>query len=234
MKLVILAAGKGSRFLPLTKEIPKGLILINEKPLLEHVLKPYLPHVSDIIFIINDELGHKIEKHFGNSYQGHNMQYIVQTESNPKGTLSALLLAKEHLLEEKLFCVSNCDDLLKEIDISQAIQKQKPGIGITTSTMPWNYLSIETEPQMNVTGFKRHKREDSDLINGNFSNGFYILSPKVFEFTPIQMRDGEFGLPQTLFENLNKQPLDGFMFEKWQSVNGPNDIVDAEKFLNHD
>ncbi|MGI9118208.1 MAG: nucleotidyltransferase family protein [Minisyncoccia bacterium] len=232
MKLIVLAAGKGTRFLPITKDIPKGLIPINRKPLLEHVLKPYLPHVSDIIFVINDELGYKLKEHFGTNFKNHNVYYVIQDKNTPKGTMSALTLAKEHVLQEKLFCVSNCDDLLKEEEIVDAFKKQEPGIGITFSKMPWNYLSIDTNVHGIVTGFRRHTQEEGLVLEDYFSNGFHILSNKVFEFEKIKTRDGEFGLPQTLFENLKELTLKGFIFKKWQAVNGPSDLPNAEDFIN--
>lgn len=232
MKLIVLSAGKGTRFLPLTKEVPKGLIPIKGKPLLEHVLESYLPHISDIIFVINDELGHKIQNHFKDNFKGHDVYYVIQNENSPKGTMSALTLAKDHVLQEKLFCVSNCDDLLHKDEVINALEQKKPGIGITLSKMPWNYLSIDTDNSGVVTGFRRHTKEDGLMLEDYFSNGFHILSNKVFDFEPIKTRDGEFGLPQTLFENLYEQPLQGFIFKKWQPVNGPGDLTGAENFIN--
>ena len=48
---------------------------------------------------------------------------------------------------------------------------------------------------------------------------------------PVLTRDGEMGLPQTLFVNLDSYPLKAFDFKKWQSVNGPEDVVGAESFI---
>jgi hypothetical protein len=64
-----------------------------------------------------------------------------------------------------------------------------------------------------------------------FYNGFNILDNKVFNFIPITTRDGELGLPHTLFANLETYPLKAFNFKKWETVNTPKDIADAEKFI---
>lgn len=230
MKLIILAAGKGTRFHPLTQTIPKGLIPILDKPLLEHVLDAYLDSVDDIIFVINDQLGYMIQNHFGLEYKGHTISYIIQTEQDSKGTLSALSLCKD-VIGDNIFCVSNCDDLVLKIDVENAIKQNIPGIGLSKATMPWYYLSIDTDDTNFVTGFRRHVKEDNQTITDNFSNGFYVLTPKIFDMTPVLTRDGEMGLPQTLFANLDSYPLKYFDFKKWQSVNSPEDVSGAENFI---
>lgn len=232
MKLILLAAGKGTRFYPLTETIPKGLISILGKPLLEHVLDAYLDSVDDIIFVINDELGSQIQNHFGSLYKGHTISYIIQTQQNARGTLGALSLCKD-AIGENMFCVSNCDDLVLKEDVKNAIQQNIPGIGLSRATMPWYYLSIDKGENDFVTGFRRHLKEDSLMIEDSFSNGFYILSPEIFDMTPILTKDGEMGLPQTLFANLDKYPLKVFDFSRWQSVNGPDDVEGAEGFLKY-
>lgn len=230
VKLIVLAAGRGTRFYPLTETIPKGLVLILGRPLLEHVLDSYLDSVGDIIFVINDQLGFMIRDYFGIEYKGHGISYIIQTEQDSRGTLGALSLCKDAVGKE-VFCVSNCDDLVLKEDVEHAIKQNIPGIGLSKATMPWYYLSIDTEENNFVTGFRRHVKEDGATIQDNFSNGFYVLSPEVFDMEPVLTRDGEMGLPQTLFANLDTHPLKGFDFKKWQSVNGPEDVSGAEAFL---
>ncbi len=239
MKLVILAAGYGTRFYPLTKEIPKGLIKLGDKTLLDYVVAPYLNHVSDIVFVINDELGWMIKEYFGDNYKNHNIAYTVQTPEHKRGTLSALKLCKD-LIGEGLFCVSNCDDLLLEEDIERAIECAVPGMGISHVVMPYNYLGIDSGDGAGgkdgksgdfVTGFRRHNKEDGEKVLDYFANGFYVLSREIFDFPEIETRDGEIGLPHTLFANLQNYPLKAFEFTKWQSVNGPDNMEAAEEFI---
>lgn len=229
MKLIILAAGKGTRFYPLTKEIPKGLIKLGNKTLIDHVIAPYLNHVSDIIFVINDELGWMIKEYFGNNYKNHNISYVIQTAEHKRGTMSALKLCKDEI-REGLFCVCNCDDLLLEEDIEKAIKCAAPGIGITHTVMPQNYWGINIENNF-ATSFRRHNKEDGEKVLDYFANGFYVLTPEIFDFPEIETRDGEIGLPHTLFANLSNYPLKAFAFQKWQSVNGPDNMESAEEFI---
>ncbi len=227
MKIIILTAGKGLRFLPITNTIPKGMVSILNEPLLKHVVEPYLKCVTDIIFVVNDGLGIKIKDYFGGEYLGHKIFYKIQKEQ--KGTMDALLTCRDLIKEDELFCVSNADDLLKESDIEKAILENKIGAGISKKIMPKNYLGVKVENDF-VKGFIRHE-DKNDLIEDNYCNGFFILDKKVFDFEPVATRDGELGLPHTLFANLNTYPLKTFTFGSWETVNRPEDIENAEKFL---
>lgn len=203
------------------------MIPILGKPLLSHVLAPYLPHVSDIIFVVNNELGIKIKKYFKKNYLGHKVFYKIQAEQ--KGTMDALMTCKDLIKGPELFCVCYGDDLLKEKDIKSAINEVVIGSGVSRRVMPKNYLGVQVDNKY-ILGFVRHGAE-KDKIEDLFYNGFNILDKKVFEFMPIQTRDGELGLPHTLFANLDTYPLKAFTFESWETVNSPQDIPDAEKFI---
>ncbi len=230
MKLIILAAGKGTRFHPVTKEIPKGLLPLGEKKLLEYVLDPYLSYVSDLIFIINDELGYQIKDFFQDSYKGHSVFYEIQKSTDQKGNYFALSLAKKHVEQEELFCVCNCDDLVLEEDVKNAVTSDSPGIGVSFTKMPWYYLGIDFIDGY-ISGFRRHEKEQGLVAEDYFSNGFHILTPQIFNFIPVSTKDGELGLPQTLFQNLDMYPLKAYVFHIWQAVNNPEELVLANDFI---
>ena len=227
MKLIVLAAGLGKRFLPATKPTPKGKNPILGKPLLKHIVEPYLKYVSDIIFVINNPLGRQIKKYFKKNYFGHKVFYRIQAK--PKGTMDALLVCQDLINENELFCVCNGDDLLQETDIKNAIEEKVIGIGISKKIMPKSYLGIKVENEC-VLGFVRHTTKNN-YVEDIFYNGFNILDKQVFEFQPISTRDGELGLPQTLLAKLDTYSLKAFPFERWETVNSPPDIAKATKFI---
>ncbi|MDE2399751.1 MAG: NTP transferase domain-containing protein [Patescibacteria group bacterium] len=227
MKLIILAAGNGTRFLPATNKIPKGMIPILGEPLLKHVVEPYLENVTDVIFVVNDQLGMQIKKYFKENYRGHNVFYRIQKEQ--KGTMDALMTCKDLIKKGELFCICNGDDLLMESEIRNAIQKKSIGLGVSIKIMPKGYLGIEIENE-NILGFTRHDTAEK-YVEDVFFNGFGIFDNRVFDFLPISTRDGELGLPHTLFENLDTYPLRAFTFKFWETVNCQEDIKSAEKFI---
>jgi len=228
MKLIILAAGKGTRFLPITEKIPKALIPILGKPIVEYTLDLCVPYISGIVFVVNDILGFKIKEHFGKDYKGVPVEYAIQSHDYPKGTFSALECASAFIDTEK-FVICNCDDLYSKEDIDNAFLQKEYGVGISSSFMPWFYHGVEIDNGY-IKNFKYHNKSE-DLVKDDFINGFYILSKKVFSFCPVKIKNGEVGLPHTIFSNLDTLPLKALFFNEWVAVDGPTNILNAENFI---
>lgn len=93
MKAVILAAGKGTRMGDLTKEVPKAMIQVAGKPVLEHIVRRMVAAgISDFVFVTKHLAG-VIESYFGDGSQfGARIEYVEQTKGY--GTGAALLAAK--------------------------------------------------------------------------------------------------------------------------------------------
>src|SRR3989338_718402 len=106
---LVMAGGEGAHFRPVTYEIPKSLIPIRGKPILEHqinLLKRY--DVTNIILAV-DYMNEKIRQHFGDGRKfGVDITYVV--ENKPMGTAGAIGLAKDHLSKSFLFL--NVDTLM--------------------------------------------------------------------------------------------------------------------------
>ena len=96
MKVIILAAGQGTRLLPITLETPKPLIEIAGRPIIDRIFQS-LPDSIDEAIIVVEHLKEKIISHLGESFNGMKVRYVDQI--NKKGTFAALLSAKD-LLEE--------------------------------------------------------------------------------------------------------------------------------------
>ena len=106
---LVMAGGEGAHLRPVTYEIPKSLIPIRGKPILEHqinLLKRY--DVTNIILAV-DYMNEKIRQHFGDGRKfGVDITYVV--ENQPMGTAGAIGLAKDHLSKSFLFL--NVDTLM--------------------------------------------------------------------------------------------------------------------------
>ncbi len=93
MKAVILAAGKGTRMKDLTKEIPKPMLLVQGRPILEHILEGLLLAGIRELCIVTGWHAEVVEGHFGDgSRWGAKIQYARQTVQD--GTGKAPELAK--------------------------------------------------------------------------------------------------------------------------------------------
>ncbi len=104
MKVVILAGGKGERLRPFTKGVPKPMIRINKKPLVEHSIDLFKKYgITDIIFTLC-YLPQVIEKYFGIGKKfGIQSSYVIEKSEKPLGTAGALTLIEKTLTETLLF-----------------------------------------------------------------------------------------------------------------------------------
>ncbi|MFZ2151950.1 MAG: sugar phosphate nucleotidyltransferase, partial [Minisyncoccia bacterium] len=122
MKLVILAAGKGTRMGELTKDIPKPMLKVLGKNLIEHKLDVTpLEVVSEIILVVG-YLQEVIRDYFGTEYRGIPITYV---EDTIQGTGKAVWNAKEVLNEP--FLVMMGDDIYHPDDVAM-IMRTKGGI----------------------------------------------------------------------------------------------------------
>lgn len=92
-KAVIPAAGKGTRLLPLTKAIPKELIPLGARPVLEHIIEEVIQGgITDVLFVISQDKT-AIRSHFGDGLDGVRFHYAFQPEQ--KGLADAILCGKD-------------------------------------------------------------------------------------------------------------------------------------------
>lgn len=102
---VLLSAGKGSRLWPITEELPKTMIRVLGKPIIEWAVEGVLPHASKVVVVIGPE-GQTIRDHFAGKPYASKMEFVVQAEQ--KGTGHAPLFAKSAVANER-FVVMNAD-----------------------------------------------------------------------------------------------------------------------------
>lgn len=227
-KAFILAGGKGTRLRPITYEIPKPMVPIQGRPLLEHTiefLKKY--DIRDIILSIGF-LGDKIREYFGNGSKfGVKISYIDETE--PTGTAGPLRLAAPHL-KDNHFVMINGDNLFN-LDLTNMIRTHfenncKASIALASVSDPTRYGVARLKGQMITEWKEKPKLEDapSNLINA----GVYLLSPEVLNLVPNKV----FSMIETeVFPELIKQDqLYGYVMEgQWLPAGTPDEYEKAIK-----
>lgn len=99
MKAVVVAAGRGTRMMPLTADTPKPLLMLHGRPVLEHILLGLRDAGVEDVLVVVKYLAEKIEAYFGDgSKLGMTISYVEQT--GPMGTGSALLSAEPYVGDE--------------------------------------------------------------------------------------------------------------------------------------
>lgn len=179
-KAIILVGGEGTRLRPFTYELPKALLPIQGKPMVQHVLEQLKSHgINEIILAVGYK-GEKIKEYFGNGYQfGLDISYV--TETKPLGTAGPLRLARKNL-SESFFIVWG--DILSHLDLTDFMHFHKEHSGLatvalTTVSDPSRY-GVAMLNGNKIVGFieKPEKgKAPSNLIN----SGMAIMEPEVIE-----------------------------------------------------
>src|SRR6266699_1384319 len=128
MKAVVMAGGEGSRLRPLTSSMPKPLVPVAGRPIMEHILLHLRRHqLRDVVATVQ-YMGASIRNYFGDgSEQGVALTYSV--EDSPLGTAGSVMLARQQLTEP--FVVISGDSLT-DIDLAAAVRFHRERRAIAT------------------------------------------------------------------------------------------------------
>jgi NDP-sugar pyrophosphorylase family protein len=223
----ILAGGKGTRLRPITYEIPKPLVPLQGKPILEHVIDLLrLYDVRDIVLSIG-YLGEKVKEYFHDEKRlGVKMTFVEEQEE--LGTGGPLRLARQFLRDT--FIMVNGDNLIS-IDLYKMYQahcenRATATIALTTVDDPSSYGVAVLEGNKIIKFIEKPRKEDapSKLIN----TGLYILEPSVVDLVP---EGGYSSIEKDVFPRIaEKGELYGYMFSgQWFDTGTPERYEKALK-----
>lgn len=198
MKAVILAGGLGNRLKPFTEVIPKPLLPIGEKAVLEIQIERFKLFGFDEIYLATNYKSEYIENFFGDGSR-YGIKLVISRESKPLGTAGPLTLLKERLNEP--FIVMN-GDILSLIDFKEfydfSIQKNTVlTISIKKIITPYAFGNIKFKGDF-VTDIE----EKPNIVTYALS-GIYFMRPEIFQYIPD---DQYFGM-DTLLKNLLSRNL---------------------------
>ncbi len=191
MLAVILAAGKGTRLLPLTENTPKTLVNICDKTLMVRILEALPDQVTRIVIVVG-YLGEKIEAAIGTEWKGTPVAYVTQVPLD--GTATALRLTESHV--DGKFLVVNGDDIYAKRDLEHLIGHD---VGILVQHTP---EQIPTSALLNEQGCLEGLEKDPPAHEPHIRVcGAYILDERFFKYAPVTVDvrgTTEYGLPHTL------------------------------------
>ncbi len=185
MKTVIMAGGKGTRISSVASDIPKPMIKIDGKPVLEHEIEClYKQGFNDIIITIS-HLGYIIEDYFGDGSRfGVNIEYF--NEEKPLGNAGALFELKDKLTED--FLLLNADSVF-DIDFNRFVSYHKDKGGLATlfvhpNSHPYDSGLIVANSDNEVVSWLNKEDERPRWYKNCVNAGLHILSPKLLENRP--------------------------------------------------
>lgn len=221
MKAIILAGGLGTRLQPYTFFIPKPMLPLGNKPLLEHIIE-WLTQVKQIdeIVVCVSYLHRTIEDYFEDgSRLGVKIEYA--RSDRPLATAGQLKTA-EPLIDDTFVCVYG--DAVYEFPLTNMIHEHKKTKAfITMALLSYNaklkYGFIDLNEKSQITSW-REKPEIKGLIN----IGCYIMEP---EFIKVIPDSGAYGMDDAVREILaQKKQVTGFRIDS-----GFVDIGDKKSYL---
>lgn len=222
MKAVILAAGKGTRLMPLTKFEPKPLVRVGEKRLIEHVIDALPSAVKELVIVIG-HMGEMIEEHCGPVFKGRPVTYIVQETQN--GTARALELCRDHLEGRFLFMFA--DDLHGPADIEEAITFERSMLASHSDTPERFGVVMRRNDGTLAEIIEKPENPRSNLV----STGVMVLDDAVFDYPPEQSISGEYFLTEVINRYAKDHPMMVVRQETWIPIATPDDVAVAEKIL---
>jgi UDP-N-acetylglucosamine diphosphorylase / glucose-1-phosphate thymidylyltransferase / UDP-N-acetylgalactosamine diphosphorylase / glucosamine-1-phosphate N-acetyltransferase / galactosamine-1-phosphate N-acetyltransferase len=247
MKAVILAAGKGTRMRELTASVPKPMLKVHGKPILEHIVDGVMQAGIRDFCIITGFQAETIENHFGDGSQwGARISYVRQLVQD--GTGKAPELAKPFLGEDD-FLLTYGDILVKPETYVAMVNRFRSGkfSGLITVTVgedvtkgAINFFDpefclrqiLEKPSAAQVADFRaRGLLKEGEPVW--YNAGIYIFGPGLFEFTPRLEKSprGEYELPDAITAMLQAgHKIAGCKTEgRWVDVRDPEVLAELER-----
>jgi len=210
MKALIMAGGFGTRLRPLTCTIPKPLVPMLNKPIMEHTVELLRRHnFKDIIMLLYYQ-GEIIKDYFEDGRDlGVKISYIDQEED--LGTAGSVKHAQKFLTEPFLVISG---DILTDFDLSEIMDFHKRKRSFLTITLtrvknPLEYGIVITGEDSRIEKFLE-KPSWGEVFTDTINTGIYVLQPEVLDYIP---EGKEFDFSKDLFPLLmeNQFPLYGFI-----------------------
>ena len=221
MKVVILAGGLGTRISEYTRNIPKPMIKIKGEPILLRIMKHYYKFGFNDFYIASGYKGKIIKNYFKNKKFNFKVNIIDTGLSTMTG---GRVLRLKKILKSETFLLTYGDGL-SDINIKNLIRfhkKSKNYVTLTAVRPPARFGAIKLHGNR-VKVFKEKSRLDEGWING----GFFVMSPKIFEF----IKNDKSYLERQPLENLSKKNKLGAYkhFGFWQCMDTLRDKEILEK-----
>jgi mannose-1-phosphate guanylyltransferase / phosphomannomutase len=229
MKAIIMAGGFGTRLRPLTMNLPKPMVPMMNRPMMEHIVRLLKKHgfsdITSLLYFHPDAITSHFEdgKDFGIS-----MSYIMAEADF--GTAGSVRNATEQLgLNERIVIISG--DVLTDFDLTAAIRfheekKAKATLVLTHVKNPLQFGVVMTDESGNITRFLE-KPSWGEVFSDTINTGIYILEPEAYNLIPYKR---EFDFSKDLFPSMlhEKGALAGYIAEGyWRDIGNLQEYHEA-------
>lgn len=198
MKAMILAAGKGTRVRPITYTIPKPMIPILQKPVMEFLLELLRQHGFDEIMVNVSHLADEIEAYFRDGQRfGVQIGYSFEGRIVDGQLVGEAVGSAGGMRKIQDFCpffddtfIVLCGDALIDLDLTEAVRQHREKGSIATIVMKSvpkeevpSYGVVVTDEAGRIKSFQE-KPAVEEALSTDINTGIYIFEPEIFDYIP--------------------------------------------------
>ncbi|HET8564395.1 MAG TPA: NDP-sugar synthase [Candidatus Binatia bacterium] len=234
MRAMVLAAGQGQRLRPITDRIPKPLVPVAGKPMIEYPLR-LLRHYGICEVVINlHHLGDQIESYLGDGKKL-GLEIVYSKEKELLGTGGGLFKAKS-FLADGTFLVINTDVIIdlsiEEVLAYHAAKKATATLVLRPDVLADQYGSMEIDSAGRIHRFLDTKTSTTERPSGQklMFTGVQVLEPQIFDYMESSSTDRKFSTTMDTYPRmlLAGEALYGFRFDGfWQDLGTESRIQDT-------
>ncbi len=222
-KVIIMAGGLGKRMRPITTKLPKPMIKIKNKPILEHIITKLRSQGFKDIIISVRYLGEKIKNYFkdGNKY-GVKIQYL--NEKKALGTAGSVSLINQDLVKDETIIVNA--DTIFNLNLNDLLDFHKKKKSLMTMAIRQEFMK-SSHGIIKSKGFIFERIEEKPIITTYVNAGIYIIDKKIFKYIK---RNTYLDMPD-LFNKLKKKYNKKlFLFPIYEEYKEVGTLKDLRKF----
>jgi mannose-1-phosphate guanylyltransferase len=185
MKAMLLAAGLGTRLRPLTYELPKPMVPILGRPVMEHILRLMVRHGFDDVVANLHYFPDLIRNRFGDG-SGYGARLVYSYEPELMGTAGGVRNACDHFGGETFLIISG--DALTDVDLTALWKTHKEKGGIATLALKQvddtsQYGVVIVGEDGRIQGFQE-KPDPAEALSNLGNCGIYVFEPEIFDYFP--------------------------------------------------
>ena len=223
MKVVILAGGLGTRLSEYTKLIPKPMVTVGGKPIIYHIMKHYYNYGFKEFIVAAGYKKNIIKNYFDKNKFNWKVDVI---DTGQKTMTGGRIKRLKNLLDKEDFLVTYGDGL-SNVNLKGLVlfhKRNKKTVTLTAVRPPARFGAIQISSK-----FVKYFKEKSSIDEGWINGGFFVMSPKIFDYIKS---DSTF-LERKPFEKLskNKQLLAYKHKGKWYCMDTKRDRDNLNKLF---
>ncbi|MCX7716098.1 MAG: sugar phosphate nucleotidyltransferase, partial [Endomicrobia bacterium] len=205
MQAVIMAGGFGTRLRPLTSIIPKPMVPVANKPMMEHVVRLLKKHGIEELIVLLFYQHEYITQYFGNGEKfGVKIQYLLP--EGDLGTCGAVGFAKEYIKYDDFIVISA--DIITDFNLKQLIEFHNKNNSLATIVLtsvenPLGYGIVIYDECYKIKKFLE-KPTWGEVFSDKVNTGIYMLNKKIFDYIPEKIF---YDFSKDLFPKLLKDNL---------------------------